>query len=49
MEVIPHTIPRNFNTQFSLKVLNTAVSDAIILKSPRGEASAFAIKLLSFY
>jgi len=49
MEVIPHTIPRNFNTQFSLKVLNTAVSDAIILKSPRGDASDLAIKLLSFY
>jgi hypothetical protein len=49
MEVLPHTIPRNFNTKFALKVLNTAVSDAIILKSPRGEAEDFALKLLSLY
>jgi len=49
MEIIPHTIPRIFNTKFSLKVLNTAVSDAIILKSPRGEAGELAIKLLSFF
>jgi hypothetical protein len=49
MEIIPHTIPRNFNTKFALKVLNTAVSDAIILKSSRGDAGEFAIKLLSFF
>ena len=49
LEVIPHTIPRNFNTKFSLKVLNTALSDAIILKSPRGEASDLALNLLSFF
>ena len=49
MEMIPHTIPRNFNTEFSLKVLNTAVSDAIILKSPRGDAGDFAINFLSFF
>lgn len=49
MEMIPHTIPRHFRTEFSLKVLNTAVSDAIILKSPRGDAEEFAIKLLSFF
>ncbi|HUR98727.1 MAG TPA: hypothetical protein VMZ26_11735 [Pyrinomonadaceae bacterium] len=49
MEIIPHTIPRIFNTKFSLKVLNTAVSDAIILKSPRGDAGQLAIKLLSFF
>jgi hypothetical protein len=49
MEIIPHTIPRNFNTQFSLKVLNTAVTDAIILKSPRGDAREFAINFLSFF
>lgn len=49
MEMIPHTIPRNFNTKFSLKVLNTAVRDAIILKSPRGDAGDFAIKVLSFF
>lgn len=49
MEIIPHTIPRNFNTEFSLKVLNTAVSDAIILKSPRGDARELAVKLLSLF
>lgn len=49
LEMIPHTIPRRFNTEFSLKVLNTAVSDAIILKSARGDAPEFAIELLSFF
>ncbi|MEP6704243.1 MAG: hypothetical protein ABJB34_05510, partial [Acidobacteriota bacterium] len=49
MEIIPHTIPRIFNTKFALKVLNTALSDAIILKSPRGEADEFAINILSFF
>ena len=49
MEMIPHTIPRKNDPEFSLKVLNTAVSDAIIVKSFRGEASEFAIKLLSFF
>jgi hypothetical protein len=49
MEVIPHTIPRIFNPEFSLKVLNTSLRDAIILKSSRGEATDFAIELLSFF
>ncbi|HEX6123739.1 MAG TPA: hypothetical protein VFZ23_00050 [Pyrinomonadaceae bacterium] len=49
IEMIPHTIPRRFNTEFSLKVLNRAVSDAIILKSPRGEAADFAIEILNFF
>jgi hypothetical protein len=49
LEMIPHTIPRNFNTKFSLKVLNTTISDAIILKSPRGEASDLALNLLSYF
>lgn len=49
MEVIPHTIPRIFNPEFSLKVLNTSLRDAIILKSSRGEATNFAIELLSFF
>lgn len=48
-EVIPHTIPRNFNPQFSLKVLNTALSDAIILRSQRGDAGEVALRLLSFF
>ncbi len=49
MEIIPHTIPRVFNTKFSLKVLNTALRDAIILKGSRGDAAELAIKLLSFF
>ncbi len=49
IEMIPHTIPRRSNTEFSLKVLNTAVRDAIILRSPRGEASDFAIEILSYF
>lgn len=49
LEVIPHTIPRNFNAEFSLKVLNTALSDAIILRSRRGDASDVVSKLLSFF
>jgi hypothetical protein len=49
MEVIPHTIPWNFNPEFSLNVLNTAISDAIILKCPRSDAANFALKLLSFF
>jgi hypothetical protein len=49
IEMIPHTIPRRFNPEFSLKVLNTAVSDAIILKSVRGDAPEFATEILSFF
>lgn len=48
VEMIPHTIPRHANPEFSLKVLNTAVSDAIILKSARGEAATFVPEILSF-
>lgn len=49
VEMIPHTIPRRFNPEFSLKVLNAAVSDAIILKGVRGNAAEFAIEILSFF
>ena len=49
LEVIPHTIPRLFRPEFSLKVLNTTVSDAIIVKSSRGEATDLAPELLSFF
>ena len=37
------------NTRFSLYVLNKIVSRAIIIKTKRGEAIDFAIKLLSFF
>lgn len=49
LEMVPHTIPRLADTARSLKVLNTAVSDAIILKSPRGDATSLALQLLSFF
>ena len=49
LETIPHTIPRNANAAHSLKVLNTAFTDAIILRSSRGAASRLAPTLLSFF
>jgi hypothetical protein len=49
MEMIPHAIPRLYNPEFTLKVLNTALSDAIILKSFRGDASSLAAELISFF
>ena len=49
LEMIPHTIPRLADTALALKVLNTAVSDAIILKSPRGDADKLASVVLSFF
>jgi hypothetical protein len=49
LEMIPHTIPRLADTALSLKVLNTAVSDAIILRSLRGDADKLASVLLSFF
>lgn len=47
-ELIPHSIPVRYNTDFTLKVLNNTVSRAIILKGPRGEASKFAEFLSSY-
>jgi len=49
LETIPHTIPRITNTAHSLKVLNTALSDAIILRSSRGDAAKLAPTLLTFF
>lgn len=48
IEVIPHTIPMTINPDFSLHVLKSALSRAIILKGVRGEASDLAIELYSF-
>ncbi len=48
IEVIPHTIPMTINADFSLQVLKSALSRAIILKGVRGEASDLAIELFSF-
>ena len=48
-EMLSHTIPIRYNPKFSLKVLNKIVNRAIIVKTKRGEAKDFAIKLLSFF
>lgn len=49
MEMLSHTIPIRYNPKFSLKVLNKTVNRAIIVKTKRGEAYDFALKLLSFF
>ena len=49
LETIPHTIPRQSNAVHALKVLNTAFTDAIILRSSRGDAAELAKTLLSFF
>lgn len=48
IEVILHTIPMTVDADFSLQVLKSALSRAIILKGVRGEASDLAIQLFSF-
>jgi hypothetical protein len=49
MEMLSHTIPIRYNPKFSLKVLNKTVNHAIIVKTKRGEAKDFAVRLLSFF
>jgi len=49
LEMLSHTIPIRYNPKFSLKVLNKTVNRAIIVKTKRGEAKDFALKLLSFF
>lgn len=49
LEMLSHTIPIRYNPKFSLKVLNNTVNRAIIVKTKRGEANDFALKLLSFF
>ena len=49
MEMLSHTIPIRYNPKFSLKVLNKTANHAIIVKTKRGEAKDFAVKLLSFF
>lgn len=48
IEVIPHTIPMTLNADFSLQVLKTTLTRAIILKGVRGEASDTAASLSAF-
>jgi len=49
LETLPQVISINFNTEFALKVLNTAYSRAIILKSLRGDAHGAARSILSLF
>ncbi|MDQ3221623.1 MAG: hypothetical protein M3Q26_12915 [Acidobacteriota bacterium] len=49
IEVLPHTVPIRFNPEFSLKVLQTMATGAIIVKSPRDDAKQFAKLLLNFF
>jgi hypothetical protein len=49
MEMLSHTIPIRYNPTFSLKVLNKTVNRAIIVKTKRGEAIDFAVRLISFF
>lgn len=49
MEMLSHTIPIRYKPKFSLKVLNKTVNRAIIVKTTRGEANGFALRLLSFF
>ncbi len=49
IELLSHTIPIRYNPKFSLKVLNKIVNRAIIVKTKRGEAEEFAVKVLSFF
>lgn len=49
IELVQHTFPMRFKAEFSLKVLKSVASRAIIAKSPRSDARAFAKILLSFF
>ena len=49
LEIIQHTIPFTRGPGYSLKVLNTALNRAIIVKSPRGDAGKFARIILDFF
>lgn len=49
LETVPNVLPVRSNTEFSLKVLNTAFSRAIIVKSERGEARELAPQILLYF
>jgi hypothetical protein len=48
VEIIRQTIAIRRNTEFAIKVLKNAFSNAIIVKSPRTEAEVFAREFLEF-
>jgi hypothetical protein len=49
LAAVEHTIPFSRKPGDSLKVLNTALNRAIIVKSPRGDAGKFARIILDFF
>lgn len=49
MEILPHTIPIRNKPEFVLEVLNKLANRAIIVKTVRGEAPAFAETLLGYF
>lgn len=49
MECVPHTVPLRANPGFSLAVISKALENAVVVKSPRGEAAEFAKIILSFF
>jgi hypothetical protein len=49
LEIINHTLPIRANPVEVLKILNRAVSGAVIVKSNRGEASKFADLIIDFF
>jgi hypothetical protein len=48
LRMIPHVLPIRRDAQFAMRVLNIVANDAIIVSSPRGEADAFAEKLIKY-
>lgn len=49
IEMIPHTIPIRLNTEFAIKVLKKAASNAIIAKGSRADATISGEIFLSFF
>jgi hypothetical protein len=48
MDIIAQTIAIRRNTEFAIKVLKNALTDVIIVKSPRPDAAQFARQFLEF-
>ena len=48
LELVSHTAPIRYKTNFSLKVLKTLVSNAILIKSDRYDVGHFVGRLLDF-
>ena len=49
LEIIQHTLSIRSNTKFTMRVLNKVVTNAIICKSLRGNASKTAKTVLEFF